>query len=345
MEEANPITTLSSKPPFKLFSDTQHSELQHLHSLLHLLHHRNHNQHRRSTWYRHFNLFRRRLSILLAQFATLKHVPTTNLARHKKKAEDAKLDVDIKQRLAFWRDVVVPKAQHAFGQLTSDARFAVLGVVLLAVLASVCRILGLGKVFEELGEEETRKVLEDFAAESWGAEGQDELFGVPVPRGDVGQVLERHDAEEMEDEDGDKARVTEKELRKQESACLAPERDILDQSREALKTMATTNSAIPPSISAKPGRKLKVSNLVEKERSATPTIRDNQPASPATIDMASVPKQKKTTSESPASAVPLPAAKPTKVKTKRPKEDDTASTMKPKKKRKKNAIDDLFAGL
>ncbi|THV99610.1 hypothetical protein D6D27_00843 [Aureobasidium pullulans] len=348
--EANPITTIPNLPPLKLPSTSQTTDLQHLHALLHLLHHRNHNQHRRSTWYRHFNIFRRHLATVLTHLSTLAHVPTTHLARHKKKAEDEALRLRIQQTLAFWRDVLVPKSQHAFGQLIADGRFAVLGVVLMAVLGNVCRVFGLVGVYEELGEEETRRALEEFATEGWG---EDEGLGVLVPREgekreDLGEVLVRDDED---DEPETNARKTEKELRQSESGCLAPERDMLEQSRKALKAMATSTPLLFPSDSDTPPprkkttKKLKPTDPISRQRPTKilPTVNwDDNSTTPLPKPSS---KASSMTSE-PVTSVPTTSSK---LKTKRPKQkEDEACTgaAKPvKKKRKKNAIDDLFAGL
>jgi ribonuclease MRP protein subunit RMP1 len=337
--------------PLKLPSSSQTTDLQHLHALMHLLHHRNHNQHRRSTWYRHFNNFRRHLGTVLEHLTALNHVPTTNLARHKKKAEDEALRLRIQQTLSFWRDVLIPKTQHAFGQLLADGRFAVLGVVLTAILGHVCRVFGLISVYEELGEEETRKAIEMFAAEGWG---EDEGLGVLVPREvekkeDFGEVLTREDSDMVVT----KARATEKELRKTESGCLAPERDILEQSRRALTAMAASSapvtssreSSTPLTTKTKASKKLKITEPDRKPKLAKvlPAVNwDDNSTAP-------LPKpSSKTTAKSSESITPT-SMMSSKLKKKRPKqeEDETSSSAaKPiKKKKKKNAIDDLFAGL
>ena len=353
--ERTTITTIPNLAPLKLPSTSQTADLQHLHALMHLLHHRNHNQHRRSTWYRHFNSFRRHLGTVLEHLTTLEHVPTTNLARHKKKAEDEALRLRIQQTVSFWRDVLVPKAQHAFGQLIADGRFAVLGVVLMAMLGHVCRVFGLISVYDELGEEETRKAIEEFAAEGWG---DDEGLGVLVPREaekkeDFGEVLTREDSEDPEDVTTTKARAIEKELRMTESACLAPERDMLEQSRKALEAMATGSTPITSSreSSTLPPNKKKASKKLK------PTEPDSKPKPTKILpavnwddnSTAPLPKASSKTSTKTPSRDSSTSTTSSKLLKKRPKqgEDDaTVTAARPiKKKKKKNAIDDLFAGL
>ncbi|KAI5272812.1 hypothetical protein E4T47_03956 [Aureobasidium subglaciale] len=347
--ETNPTTRLSDLPPLKLPSSSQTADLQQLHTLMHLLHHRNHNQHRRSTWYRHFNIFRRHLQTILTHLTALSHTPTTNLARHKKKADDEATRLRIQQTLAFWRDVLVPKAQHAFGQLIADGRFAVLGVVLMAILGHVCRVFGLIAVYDDLGEEETRKAIEAFAAEGWG---EDDGLGVLVSREgekreDFGEVLMRDASDDEDVMAASTARDTEKELRKKESGCLASERDVLEQSRKAMKAMATStpilstrDSSRPPPTTSKASKNLKPTKMEVKQKpvKVLPAVNwDDNSTTP-------IPKPEQSKSSATTSTTS------SKLKAKRPKqtEDDTSSsTAKPvkKKKKKKNAIDDLFAGL
>lgn len=353
--EKTSITTMPNLPPLKLPSTSQTADLQHLHALMHLLHHRNYNQHRRSTWYRHFNSFRRHLGTVLEHLTTLDHVPTTNLARHKKKAEDEALRLRIQQTVSFWRDVLVPKAQHAFGQLIADGRFAVLGVVLLAILGHVCRVFGLISVYDELGEEETRKAIEEFASEEWGdAEG----LGVLVPREaekreDFGQILTRENDEDEGDVVTTKARATEKELRMTESACLAPERDMLEQSRRALEAMASGNTPITSSreSSTLPPQKKKASKKLKladpdskiKPTKTLPAVNwDDNSAAP-------VPKVSSKTLMKSSERDSSTSTTSSKLKKKRPKQEEDegfgVAARPVKKKKKKNAIDDLFAGL
>lgn len=289
---------------------------------------------------------------------TLDHVPTSNLARHKKKAEDEGLRLRIQQTVSFWRDVLVPKAHHAFGQLIADGRFAVLGVVLMAILGHVCRIFGLISVYDEIGEEETRKAIEEFAAEEWG---NDEGLGVLVSREaekkeDLGEILTRENDEDEDDMVTTKARTTEKILRMTESACLAPERDMLEQSRKALEAMATGNTPITssresstlPSQKKKASKKLKVTELDSepKPTKVLPAVNwDDNSTAPVPKAPSKTPIKSSETSE----RAPSTSTTSSKLKKKRPKQEEDegiGSAARPiKKKKKKNAIDDLFAGL
>ncbi|KAK3676322.1 Ribonuclease MRP protein subunit rmp1 [Recurvomyces mirabilis] len=166
--------------------------LQHLNDILHLFQHRNKNQHRRSVWWRHFSVYKKRLEQIVSRLSELREVPSTHLARTKKQAEDESVKFHLQQSLGLWRDVLVPGWQHAFSQLAADGRFAVLGLVLLSVLAESCRLLGITAAFEDLGQHEIEQVLEQFG-EEWQP-GRAGPGGLDKQREDVGEVIIR-DAE------------------------------------------------------------------------------------------------------------------------------------------------------
>lgn len=169
--------------------------LEVLASILHLFHHRNKNQHRRSTWWRHFSHFRRQLQSLILDITRLRDVPTTHVARAKKKTRDEKVAATVEQRLAFWQDVMVSKWQHAFSQVAADGRFATLGLVLTAVLSQACQILGLTAKLEDLGQIEVEKVLHQFARESLQEQGRSE-HALSQGGEDAGEVVQRITHEE-----------------------------------------------------------------------------------------------------------------------------------------------------
>lgn len=208
----------------------------------------------------------------------------------------------------------MPKWQHAFAQVVADGRFAVLGVVLLAALAQVARIVGLDRMYESMGELEVQRVLEQFAREEWvGDDGGDD--GVRVERKvgdeDFGEAVFRRD-DESADGGVEDAETTEKELRLGGNGkCMAPEREVLKQSREALM------KGKPESISSA----LDVSTTVSSPPSAkiSKVSRD--------VEEASKRKGKSGKTKRTAAETSLSQPKP------------------PKKKKKKNAIDDLFSGL
>jgi ribonuclease MRP protein subunit RMP1 len=172
---------MSKPPPPRLPTKDDLVQLDHFSSLLHLLHHRNQNQHRRSIWYRHFSLFRKHLTALLADYTTLLATPTSAVERTRLKALTPSLHIRISKRLAFWQDVLVARWMRAFSQVVADGRFSVLGLVMLGVLGGVCRVVGVVDGLEAEGQAEIERVLEEFGREAWGDEGG---FGRPVGRGE-----------------------------------------------------------------------------------------------------------------------------------------------------------------
>ncbi|KAF2172755.1 hypothetical protein M409DRAFT_16720 [Zasmidium cellare ATCC 36951] len=185
----------SAEKALHISQDSQ-STLAHLSSLLHLFHHRNKNQHRRSIWWRHFSLLRKNLSHLSTTIDQLNTLPTTNLARTQKKRSDALLIANHEKRLVFWRDAMVPRWQRAFSQVVADGRFAVLGVVLMAVLAEVCAVVGVTVELEELGQGEVERVLEEFGREEWGEGGV--MRGEGEDRGELVTRVEDDESEKVE---------------------------------------------------------------------------------------------------------------------------------------------------
>ncbi|GAM86844.1 hypothetical protein ANO11243_048640 [Dothideomycetidae sp. 11243] len=171
-------------------SATELADLDHVSNLLHLAHHRNKNQHRRASFYRHFSLFRRRLSKMVDLYTTLSHVPDTHTARHRKKAEDRATLSLVQGEVDFLARILVPKCEHAFGQLVADLRFGVLGVVLLAILAQSCALLGINAWYEYVAEHEVQEVLQRFEREEWGHTKVDAMAN-PASVEDVGEVVHR----------------------------------------------------------------------------------------------------------------------------------------------------------
>ncbi|KJX99504.1 hypothetical protein TI39_contig355g00018 [Zymoseptoria brevis] len=194
MATKSPTLTLN---PLLLPPPSQ-TKLHHLTSLLHLFHHRNLNQHRRSLWWRAFSLFRRELLHLTTSITSYTLLPPTHLARTQKRTTDAALLATTEKRMDFWREILVPKWHFAFGQLVADGRFAVLGVVLMAVLGEVCAVTGITEGYEEMGEREVERVLERFAGEDWELDGKGGLGGREERVGgeDRGEVVVRWKEEE-----------------------------------------------------------------------------------------------------------------------------------------------------
>lgn len=165
-------------------------ELQQLSDLMHLFHHRNRNQHSGSVWWRHCSIFRRQLAKLVGEIKMLNEVPTTNLARMRKKSEDIRTLHTIECRLSFWQDVLLTKWFPAFSQVVADGRFAVLGLVLLSILAQATSRTGLITRMEDRRQIEVENALNAFAQEDWGL---DETVILPHARlvEDLGEAIQR----------------------------------------------------------------------------------------------------------------------------------------------------------
>ena len=173
-----------------ILSTQDQTQLQYLSDLSHLFNHRNHNQHRRSVWWRHFSTFRKQLTLLARAYKSLGETPTTHVARIKKKEVDLQIVKTSEKRIEFWRSVLIPKWQHAFSQVVADGRFAVLGLVLVAMLAQLSHITGITQAYDELGQAEVEKVLEQFGREDWEGEIS-AVTHLPTLTDDLGEVVER----------------------------------------------------------------------------------------------------------------------------------------------------------
>ena len=171
--------------------------LKHLSDLLHLFNHRNKNQHRRSIWFRHFSTFRKQLNTLVQDISEIREVPETHLQRIRKVKKDVARQQRLSQRLVLWQDVMVAKWHHAFSQTITENSFAVLGIFLLAVLSQVSQIVGVTARFEELGQAEVERAIEDFGKEYWAAE--DQARPRESENEDFGEVIARE--EEVIDSD------------------------------------------------------------------------------------------------------------------------------------------------
>jgi ribonuclease MRP protein subunit RMP1 len=135
-------TLSSSDPPWQQLklSKSELKELRNQSSILHLLHHRSKNQHRHSSWYRHFSIFRKQLRSLVDELDP--ELPLEALPSQK-----SKLYIDsmerLNKRIVFWMDALVVKWYAAFSQLIGDTQFAVIGLTLVAVVGRVVKVLGL----------------------------------------------------------------------------------------------------------------------------------------------------------------------------------------------------------
>lgn len=173
------------------FTKEDLSKLEHLSDLLHLFHHRNKNQHRRSIWWRHFSTFRKQLNALVYEIQSLHEVPATHLQRSRKKTQDRETKATVTQRIEFWREVLVPKWHASFSQTVADGRFSVLGLVLIAVLAQSCQIVGISSGVEDEEMHDAEEALQDLT-ESTEASSIKRANTPPPPSGeDLGEVVKR----------------------------------------------------------------------------------------------------------------------------------------------------------
>ncbi|KAL7771641.1 hypothetical protein CFE70_001589 [Pyrenophora teres f. teres 0-1] len=139
MPSASPIITATH-----LLNASQHdmAMLHDIHSLLNKIFVRNRNQHQRSTWWKALHAFRKQISLLLGELKT-----------GKVKERETKLQA----RLRYWDDRVVHACQ--FSQLVAVGPFAMLGLVMMASVARVCRIVGITAVYEEIASGDVQGVL------------------------------------------------------------------------------------------------------------------------------------------------------------------------------------------
>lgn len=188
------------------FSKLDLENLQHLSNLLHLFQHRNKNQHRRSIWWRHFSTFRRQLNSLVHEVQSLHEVPTTHLQRTRKKTQDRDTTSNVVHRLEFWRDVLVPKWHSSFSQIVADGRFAVLGLVLIAVLAQTCHIAVIDSGLEESEVVEADKALQNLMEVE--AHVAQDVKSSMHDADDLGEVVDRAGMGDEEKKDVEPMRTT-----------------------------------------------------------------------------------------------------------------------------------------
>ena len=194
-------------------------------SVLHLLHHRSHNQHRRSTWYRHFNTFRKQLRSLIDDLDP--QIPPEALPSRKVRTFQPALQ-RVEKRIKFWAEVMVEKWYAAFMQLIGDQQFAVLGVTIFAVLAKVVDVLG---ILEKMQDEASLETIKDDlhkAAERQRQPGNDYTNDIALH--DVGVAIERAPASEDEAADIGIA-VDRDEIKKTTSRRVAGDGKLIDDSK------------------------------------------------------------------------------------------------------------------
>ncbi|KAL6160099.1 RNase MRP subunit [Exserohilum turcicum] len=122
--------------------------LHDIHTLLDRIFVRNRNQHRRSTWWKALHGFRKQMALLLAdlQDKQVREVERRRKVEARLRAWDAKGEVHA------W--------YFQFSQLVAVGPFSMLGLVLVASVARVCRITGITAVYEQIASAEVKSVLD-----------------------------------------------------------------------------------------------------------------------------------------------------------------------------------------
>ncbi|KAF1915458.1 hypothetical protein BDU57DRAFT_451923 [Ampelomyces quisqualis] len=147
-----------------------------IHELLNKIFVRNVNQHRRSSWWKSLHALRKQLGLLLGE------MESTNKAE----VEDR-----LGARLRYWDEKFIHQWYYQFSQLVAVGPFAMLGLVMMASVARVCRICGITAVYEEIASADIQGVLgannelalaDEFAGVLDADEGWGEDVGVPVER-------------------------------------------------------------------------------------------------------------------------------------------------------------------
>ncbi|KAH9860228.1 hypothetical protein IAQ61_012012 [Plenodomus lingam] len=180
MPSATPLITATT-----LLAAPAHDKamLQDIHDLLNKLFIRNRNQHRRSHWWKSLHAFRKQIGLLLADLDGKKSERTEKL----------------EERLRYWDNKCIHMWYYRFSQLVAVGPFAMLGLVMMASVARVCRICGITAVYEEIASRDVQGVLtandELALAEEFGGvlDGEDEW--------DEGVVVARKEEEEEEEEE------------------------------------------------------------------------------------------------------------------------------------------------
>ncbi|KAF2854430.1 hypothetical protein T440DRAFT_375528, partial [Plenodomus tracheiphilus IPT5] len=134
---ATPLITATT-----LLASTPHDKamLHDIHDLLNKIFIRNRNQHRRSLWWKSLHAFRRQIKLLLDEL-------------NGKKSERAE---KLEERLRYWDGRCIHMWYY---QLISVGPFAMLGLVMMASVARVCRITGITAVYEEIASGDVQGVL------------------------------------------------------------------------------------------------------------------------------------------------------------------------------------------
>ncbi|KAJ4324127.1 RNase MRP subunit [Neodidymelliopsis sp. IMI 364377] len=170
------MATPISATPLLEASLHERSKLVDIYELLDKLYVRNRNQHRRNHWWKSLHAFRKQLALLLSEM------------NNGKRSERA---AKIEARLRYWDEKCVHIWYCQFSQLIAVGPFAMLGLVMMASVARLCRITGITSAYEEIASGDIQGVLsandELLMSSEFGAV-MDEEAGW-----DEGVVIERED--------------------------------------------------------------------------------------------------------------------------------------------------------
>ncbi|KAF2253967.1 hypothetical protein BU26DRAFT_232550 [Trematosphaeria pertusa] len=151
-------------------------DLKDIQELLDRLFTRNRNQHRRNHWFKSLHQFRKQLGLLVQEMSSTKKVSAAAI---------------MEARLKYWDEKCIHQWYLHFTQLVAVGPFAVLGLVLMACTARVCRITGITALYEEIASEDMKGVLSavddgHVADEFGGLLDEEEVW-------DLGEVIVREE--------------------------------------------------------------------------------------------------------------------------------------------------------
>jgi ribonuclease MRP protein subunit RMP1 len=274
--------------------------------LLHLLFHRHKNQHRLLKWWQWFGTLRRNLNKLLAEHDLVTAAKSTP-QRNEALQRYTK-------RAEFLRRIVAPSAYNSFCSVIANKNFAPLGLVLTGVLGRVWKII---RPTEELEEERVDLGAEAVLKSSVTKEMDKEMgvvSGEPYDSAndEVGVVVSRADygIDGDEEEDGD------------------------DQRRPSEAELEDKGERSPLKVYSAPKLQL------QKEKA-----RKNRPKQPqGFVERASTPRSTMESGNTRTETIGSPSVEPVR-KPKRKLGMESNKAKQKKKRKKADAIDDLFRGL
>ncbi|EFR03311.1 hypothetical protein MGYG_06310 [Nannizzia gypsea CBS 118893] len=171
-------TQLIESSPFAASSDVRS-----IHRTLHLLYHHNKNQHRCTKWWKWLNMLRRWTLNLACEIERIEKFEDVRSAD----GSDEHPFAPVWRIMSYLHDELVPRCYRAFSTVVADIQFCSLGVVLLATLAEVFKVVQINKgelsnIAQELGDE---KASEPTPRPASNAAVANEDFGEVIRRSEV----------------------------------------------------------------------------------------------------------------------------------------------------------------